>query len=113
MTLIGKQKNLKIIIGEKDMVYDHPLYEAIVLAASKLKMSGITVYHGISGFGAAAYQTPPHISKSERPVILEAIDAELRIAEFADIVKRLFDKSGCNGVMYSSDVEVIHYRSRE
>jgi PII-like signaling protein len=113
MTLLGHAQKLKIIIGERDMVYDHPLYEAIALAASKFGMAGITVTHGLSGFGAAAYQSPPMISTVERPVIIEAVDAPGRIGQFSEIVKRLFDKAGCNGIIYVENVEVLHYRRRD
>ncbi len=113
MTLTGSAKKLKIIIGERDSVYDHPLYEAIALAAAKFGVAGITVFHGMSGFGAAAYQSPPSISKGERPVVIEAIDKEERIKQFADIVVRLFDKARCNGIIYIVDVEVLHYRNRD
>ncbi len=113
MTLTGTAKKLKIIIGERDVVYDHPLYEAIAMAAAKFGVAGITVYQGMNGFGAAAYQSPPSISKGERPVVIEAIDKAERISQFADIVIRLFDKARCNGIVYLVDVEVLHYRNRE
>ncbi len=113
MTLLGHAQKLKIIIGERDSVYDHPLYEAITMAAAKFGMAGITVTHALSGFGASAYQSPPVISTVERPVIIEAVDAPGRIEQFGEIVKRLFDKSGCNGIIYMENVEVLHYRRRE
>ena len=113
MALTGTAKKLKIIIGERDVVYEHPLYEAIAMAAAKFGVAGITVYHGVSGFGAAAYQSPPTISKNERPVVIEAIDKPERISQFADIVISLFDKSHCNGIVYMVDVEVLHYRKRD
>lgn len=113
MTLIGPAKKLKIIVGERDAVYDHPLYEAIALAAAKFGVAGITVYHGLSGYGAAAYQSPPAIAKGERPVVIEAIDLADRISQFAGIVTRLFDKAHCNGIIYVVDVEVLQYRNRD
>ena len=45
--------------------------------------------------------------------LLEAIDKEERIKQFADIVVRLFDKARCNGIIYIVDVEVLHYRNRD
>ncbi len=113
MTLIGPALKLKIIIGERDSIYDHPLYEAIALASAKFGMAGITITHGMNGYGAAAYKSPPVIGKMERPVIIEAIDTSDRISQFAEIVKRLFDKSGCNGIIYVENVDVLHYRRRE
>ena len=48
----GEGYLLRIYIGERDKWHHQPLYEAIVLKARELGLSGATVLRGPMGFGA-------------------------------------------------------------
>ena len=92
MNLSGKAVKLKIIIGESDTVYQRPLYEAIVFAAKKYKISGVTVVKGIMNYGA-----------------IEMIDRPERLIDFAAIASRLLDKAEAGGLITLEEVDVLHY----
>ncbi len=115
MILEGDAKKLKIITGESDRVYQRPLYEAIVFAAKKYKLAGVTVTKGFMSYGADSivHSVKVFTLSEEVPIILEMVDREERIYDFAEIVSKLFDKSGCGGIMYVENVDVIRYKKRD
>jgi len=115
MVLEGDAKKLKIITGESDRVYQRPLYEAIVFAAKKYKLAGVTVTKGFMSYGADSivHSVKVFTLSEEVPIILEMVDREERIYDFAEIVSKLFDKSGCGGIMYVESVDVIRYKKRD
>jgi len=111
MILEGSNKKLKIITGERDIVYRRPLYEAILFAAKKYKIAGATAYKGLISYGADSLIN--HIKvfsiSDERPVVIELIDREERISDFSEIAARLLKKSGSGGIIYIEDVNVVSY----
>lgn len=111
MNLSGKAKKLKVIVGETDRVYQRPLYEAIVYAAKKYKIAGVTVTHGVMSYGA---ESMIHCVKifslaNDLPMVIEMVDNEARLTDFARIINRLIDKAGGGGLMTIEDVEVLRY----
>ena len=48
----GKAKMMRIFIGENDKWHDKPLYQALVESLRANDIAGVTVYHGILGYGA-------------------------------------------------------------
>ena len=111
MILEGDSKKLKIITGERDVVYRRPLFEAILFAAKKYKIAGATVYKGLISYGADSLINHVKVFSisDERPVIIELIDREERIADFSEIAARLLKKSGSGGIIYIENVNVISY----
>jgi len=111
MNLLGESAKLKIIIGENDIVYNRPLYEAIVFAAKKYKLSGATVTKGILSFGAQSiHQSVKIFSLSKHPpIIVEIIDYKDRLTDFAEIVKKLMIKAKAGGIISMEDTEVLYY----
>lgn len=111
MNLSGKAVKLKIIIGENDNVYQRPLYEAIVFAAKKYKISGATVTRGIMNYGAnSLYQSIKVFAlAADLPIIIEMVDKQERLTDFAAIVSRLIEKAGGGGLITLEEVEVLHY----
>lgn len=111
MNLSGKAVKLKIIIGESDTVYQRPLYEAIVFAAKKYKISGVTVVKGIMNYGAnSLFQSIKVFSLAiDLPIIIEMIDRPERLTDFAAIASRLLDKAEAGGLITLEEVDVLHY----
>ncbi len=111
MIIEGDNKKLKIIIGERDMVYRRPLYEAILFAAKKYKIAGATVCKGLISYGADSLVSHVKVFSisDERPVIIEMVDREERITDFSEIAARLLKKSGSGGIIYIEDVNVVSY----
>ena len=110
-----KAKLLKIIVGEADKVYGHPLYEAIVYGAKKAKMAGATTTRGIMSYGANSCVNTMKIFalSSDLPITIEIIDDEKKIEQFTDTVKKLFEKSGCGGIISIQETEIILYQKRK
>lgn len=111
MNLLGGAAKLKITIGENDMVYQRPLYEAILFAAKKYKLSGATVVKGVLSYGAQSMNQSVKVFElsSDKPVIIELIDYPERLTDFADIVRKLMDKAEAGGIISIEDIEVLHY----
>ena len=111
MHLEGKAKKLRIIVGENERVYQRPLYEAIVFAAKKYKLAGVTVTRGIMSFGADSmiHSIKIFALAEDLPLIIEVIDVAERIEDFAGIISKLLDKASSGGIIYVEDVEVIRY----
>jgi uncharacterized protein len=114
MRLLGRAQKLTIIIGEDEHVYQRPLYEAIIFAAKKYKLTGATAYKGLMGYGAdSLHHNAKVFALSEHtPLVVEMVDLPERIEDFSKIVMRLMDKAQSGGIMYITDAEVIKY-SRE
>ena len=51
MKIDGTGKLLRIFVGESDRWHHQPLYMAIVEAARKAGLSGVSVFKGIEGYG--------------------------------------------------------------
>jgi PII-like signaling protein len=84
MRFLEEATLLRIIIGEDDRHHKHPLYEAIVLKAREMHLSGATVFRGPLGFG---HSRQLHTSKILRlsfdlPVVIEIVDKKESIEAF-------------------------------
>ncbi len=95
MVLEGEAQKLKLIIEEDDRVYQRPLYEAIVFAAKKYKMAGITVTKGILSYGSDSITNNSKVFSlsNNHPIIIELIDRAERITSFAEIATKLLEKA--------------------
>ncbi len=115
MILEGDAKKLKIIISEAEIVYQRSLYEAIIFAAKKYTMAGLTASKGIVGYGANGVTAGAKGFNfdSEPPIIIEIIDRDERIDSFAKVVSGLLDKAGGAGIIYTEPVHVLSYRKQE
>ncbi|TCO10419.1 DUF190 domain-containing protein [Natronoflexus pectinivorans] len=111
MELSGKVVRLKIIVGESDQVYQRPLYEAIVYAAKKYKLSGATVVRGILNYGSGSLVQSIKVFSlaTDAPVVIEMVDHRERLTDFAQIVSRLMEKADAGGIITLEDVEVLYH----
>lgn len=107
----GKAKKLKVIVGINEQIYQRPLFEAIIFAAKKYKLTGATAYKGILSYGAdsMAHNSKVFALSEEPPVIVELVDVSERIEDFSQIVSKLMDKANSGGIMFIEEVEVIRY----
>jgi PII-like signaling protein len=105
-------KLLRIYFGESDHLHGKPLYEAIVLKAKKMGLSGSTVIRGVQGFGA--HSAVIHKAKILRlsedlPILVEIVETPERIKEAIEEFEKMIDESGCGVLMTLEQVEIIHY----
>jgi PII-like signaling protein len=98
---------LRIFFGEDDKYENLPLYEAIVLKAREMHLSGATVLRGNVGFG---HSSRIHTTKILRlsqdlPMIVEIVDSKDKIDAFLPVL----DKMIGSGLVTIEKVQVLHY----
>ncbi|HAR46258.1 MAG TPA: hypothetical protein DCS42_09835 [Nitrospiraceae bacterium] len=101
----GPAKKLSIYVDESDKVGGTPVYEALIKLCYRNKISGVSVFRGVAGYGSDGVL---HTSKilelsTTLPVKIEAVDSEEMIASLLPEVTELVQK----GLVEVSDTEVI------
>jgi hypothetical protein len=112
--LQGRNKLLRVFIGEADKVHGAPLHEAILLAAREQGVAGVTVLRGVAAYGASSrLHTAKVLRLSEDlPLVLEIVDTEANIEAFLTTLHELLDAAGCGGLITMEAVDVIRYFPR-
>ncbi len=98
---------LRIYVGEDDKAGHKPLYEAIVLKAREMGLSGATVLRGPMGFG---HSSTLHTTKILRlsqdlPLVIEIVDNEQAIAAFVAAIEPMMGSA----LVTTEKVKVIQY----
>lgn len=101
----GPAKKLSIYVDESDKAGGIPVYEALIKLCYRKKISGVSVFRGVAGYGSDGVL---HTSKilelsTTLPVKIEAVDSEEMIASILPEVTALVQK----GLVEVSDTEVI------
>jgi PII-like signaling protein len=109
-TLQGKAKMMRIYIGEDDRWHGKPLYDAVVQSLRAHDIAGVTVYRGISGYGAhRRFHKERRMSlSSDQPIMLSVIDEEAKIRAYLPLLEQMVQE----GLVVLSDVDVIKYTHR-
>ena len=99
---------LRIFIGESDHYEKKPLYEAILVKARELGLSGATVLQGAMGFGANSVVHSDKIlaMSSDLPIVIEFVDSREKIERLLPHL----DQMVTEGMITMEDVKVIAYR---
>ena len=109
MVLSENAKRLRILVCEHDHVGPRPLYEAIVLKAKELGLSGATVYRGMMGFGSRNHlhrKEVPRLS-TDQPVVVELTDADDLIERILPFVEEFVS----GGLITIEDVTIVRKNS--
>ena len=103
----GKAKLMRIYIGENDKWRDKPLYNALVEALRANDIAGVTVYHGILGYGAnrRIHQEKTMSLSHDRPIMLSIVDTEEKLRAFAPVLDDMVKQ----GLVVLSDVDIVKY----
>ena len=111
----GKAFILKIYVAETDKIGASPLYEEIVKEARERGLGGATVSRGILSFGAShSIHTMKIFALSNHlPVIIEIVDKEDEIRNFAKSVQNLISQGGKGALVTIQPLEVIEYKAGE
>jgi len=101
---------MRIFIGEDDRWHGKPLHDAIVESLRAHDIAGVTVYRGISGYGAhRRFHKEKRLSlSSDLPVMLSVIDEDSKIQAYLPILEQMVQE----GLVVLSDVDVIKYTHR-
>jgi PII-like signaling protein len=98
---------LRIFCGEDHRYENKPLYEAIVLKAREMHLSGATVLRGALGYGHSSRLHTTKILQlsQDLPLILEIIDAQDKIDAFLPVLDQMMS----SGLVTIEKVQVLQY----
>jgi PII-like signaling protein len=101
---------MRIYVGEDDKWRGKNLYDAIVESLRANDIAGVTVYRGISGYGAhRRFHKEKRMSlSSDLPIMLSVIDEASKIQAYLPILEQMVQE----GLVVLSDVDVIKYTHR-
>ena len=105
--LQGKAKLMRIFVGENDKWRGQPLHKALIESMRANDIAGVTVYHGILGYGANRRihkDSALHLSH-DRPIMLSVIDTEEKLRAYAPVLDQMVQQ----GLVVLSDVDIIKY----
>ena len=98
---------LTIYVGEQDQWQGGPLFAAVVNRLKSAGLAGVTVLHGIEGFGA---HRQVHTERIEvlfqaLPIVIRAVDTSDKIAA----VRPLLDEMLTEALVTVQDLQAIRY----
>jgi PII-like signaling protein len=101
---------LRVFLGESDRWEHRPLYEAIVLKARELHMSGATVLRGPMGFGPSSRLHTAKILRlsEDLPMVVEIVDSQEKIDAFLPVLDAMMG----SGLITIEKVTVLQYGHR-
>jgi len=103
----GKAKIMRIFIGEHDKWRGQPLHKALIESMRANEIAGVTVYHGILGYGANRRlhkDSALHLSH-DLPIMLSVVDSEEKLQSYFPILDQMVQQ----GLVVLSDVDIIKY----
>lgn len=116
MEIKGEAKLVRVFLGESDIIEHIPVYEKIVKEARKLNLAGATVFRGTMGFGRTSrvIHTAKILRLSEDlPIIIEIVDEVEKIENFLPVLRDIFEKANCGGLITMEKADIIEYIHRE
>ena len=107
----SRAARLRVYVGESDRYQGKPLFEAIVLRARELGLSGATVFRGIMGFGGhSRIHTARVLRLSEDlPVVVELVDRREKVEAFLEELDAMVSE----GLVTLEELEVVWYRGND
>jgi PII-like signaling protein len=98
---------LNIYIGESDHYKGGPLYAAIVTHLKERGIAGVTVFHGVEGFGSSGKL---HTARFEvlfqgLPIVVQAVDTAEHISQALEVLDELLTEA----LVTIHDVQAIRY----
>lgn len=102
-----KAQMLRVYMGEQDHSHGGLLYPAVVARLRELGVAGVTVLHGVEGYGAHGKLHTARFENlfTDLPIVVEAVDIPERIALAAAALDELI----AEGLVTISDVTAIRY----
>lgn len=101
---------LRVFVGESDRFGPQRLYEAIINEVGELGLAGATVLRGAEGFGAhsVVHRTSLLGMSSDRPIVIEIVDAEDQIKRFLPRLQEMVTE----GLVTMEHVLIISYEQQ-
>ncbi|MGA9883459.1 MAG: DUF190 domain-containing protein [Candidatus Acidiferrales bacterium] len=107
LKLQGKAKMMRIFIGEHDKWRGQPLHKALIESMRANDIAGVTVYHGILGYGAnrrLRKDSALHLSH-DLPIMLSVVDTEEKLQSYFPVLDQMVQQ----GLVVLSNVDIIKY----
>jgi PII-like signaling protein len=76
-------KLLRIYTDEAAYFGDRKVLEVVASRARDAGLAGVTVLEALIGFGRSAHMHRRHVLESDRAVVIEIVDEEVRLRAFA------------------------------
>ncbi len=108
MDLVGKAKRVRIYVGEDQKIGHRPADEALVALLRREGAQGVTVFRGVSGFGATGEIHVSHLVDvvQHLPLVVEWIDSEEVVDRLLPRVKQLLK----GGLVTVDATEIVLYQ---
>ncbi len=107
LKLQGKAKLMRIFIGESDKWRGQPLHKALIESMRANDIAGVTVYHGVLGYGAnrrLRKDSAMHLSH-DLPIMLSVVDTEEKLQSYFPVLDQMVQQ----GLVVLSEVDIIKY----
>jgi uncharacterized protein len=95
-------KLLRIYVNEHDQYSGKPLYEAIVDRCRELKVTGVTVFRALEGYGETAELHHPHLFESDLPIVITIVERPEKAQEILPVLQSMMN----SGLIAVTDVQV-------
>ena len=95
-------KLLRLYVNEQDQYAGKPLYEAIVDRCRDLKVSGVTVFRGLEGFGDSAELHHHHLFRGDQPIVIAIVERPEKAQQALPVLEDMMN----SGLIAVTDVEV-------
>ncbi len=111
MVTKGPAKKLTVYVDETDKIGSRPVYEVLMDIFYKKKISGVSVFRGVAGYGSdGVFHTSKMLELSTSlPVKIEAVDSEEMITGVLPDVAEIVGK----GLIEISDTYVFKCCQRD
>jgi uncharacterized protein len=108
--LDGDQTLVRIFIGDSDKWHHQPLHRALLERLRKEGFAGATVFHGVSGFGAASviHTTSIVDLSADLPVLIEVVEDQEHIDKLLPILDEMLMKGA---LVTIEKVRVLKYEA--
>ncbi|MEO6777266.1 MAG: DUF190 domain-containing protein [Kofleriaceae bacterium] len=109
--LDGEQTLTRIFIGDSDKIGGRVAHHVLIERLRKDGFAGVTVLHGVAGFGAQSVIHTAHILdlSTDLPVVIEVVDD----AEHSDKLLAILDEILDGGLVTMERVRVVRYAPRK
>ncbi|MFW5788110.1 MAG: DUF190 domain-containing protein [Bacillota bacterium] len=109
--MVGKEKILKIYIGESDKWEGEPLFQELIKKFKEEGLAGATAITGVEGFGLNSRIKSSHIWQlsEDLPIIIEIVDKAEKIDKIIPVVEKMVNE----GLVTVEEVEIITYKAEK
>ena len=109
--ITGERTLMRIHVDETDRWHGSLLYDAILRVLREHGLAGATIFRSIMSFGSRRilHSDLNEITSLDRPVVIECVDDEARIADVLPAIDRMIT----SGLITFERANVIVYRAPE